>query len=44
MKKNYGISKVWHDNGQLKSEANYKDGNIVRVKCWDEKGNKIDCP
>jgi antitoxin component YwqK of YwqJK toxin-antitoxin module len=50
-----GIFRNWHQNGQLESEAVYKDNGIVwwnpEVKdkpsgsmCWDEKGKIVYCP
>ena len=40
----HGVCKNWYKNGQLELEANFKDGKLKSQKCWDEKGNKIDCP
>ena len=38
-----GLWKKWHKNGQLQYEKNYKDGEIIFEKCWDEDGNEIEC-
>ena len=39
-----GLCRKWYQwNGQLKEERNYKDGEVVSQKCWDENGNQIDC-
>tara|TARA_B100000767_G_C19687373_1_gene502406 strand:+ start:623 stop:1201 length:579 start_codon:yes stop_codon:yes gene_type:complete len=39
-----GIWKTYHkENGQLKYESNYKNGELISQKCWDVEGNKIDC-
>ena len=29
--------------GELWKEENYKDGELVSEKCWDENGQEIDC-
>ena len=39
-----GLSKVWNENGHLEQELNYLDGIVINGKCWDEDGNKIECP
>ena len=31
----------WHDNGQKKFVATYKDGKMLSVTKWDEEGNEI---
>ena len=41
--KNDGIWKKWYKNDQLQYEKNYKDGEIIFEKCWDEDGNEIEC-
>ena len=35
--------KTYYDNGQLKSEENYKDGNWTYWRCWDKEGDEIEC-
>ncbi len=35
------VGKSWYKNGQLKVEITNQ--NMSDNKCWDEKGNKIDC-
>jgi hypothetical protein len=30
-------------NGSLWYERNYKDGELISEKCWDEDGNNIEC-
>jgi hypothetical protein len=25
-------------------QRNFKDGELISKKCWDKKGNEIDCP
>ena len=35
------MGKSWYTNGQLKVEIIKQ--NMSDNKCWDEKGNKIDC-
>ncbi len=41
--KREGLSKEYYKNGQLKWEGNFKDEELISKKCWDEKGNEIDC-
>lgn len=36
-----GIFKLYHPNGQLKSEKKWKGINLLHSKYWDEDGNKI---
>ena len=38
-----GLWKWYYKNGQLKSEENYINGEIISKKCWDEDGNEIEC-
>ena len=38
-----GLSRWWYDNGQLKEEWNCKNDKIKSKKCWDLKGNQIEC-
>jgi len=38
-----GIIRVWYKNGQLRGEANFKDGVLISEKCYDEDGKVIDC-
>jgi antitoxin component YwqK of YwqJK toxin-antitoxin module len=38
-----GILKAWHENGQLKTEKNYKNNMIISEKCWDTLGKEIIC-
>ena len=35
--------KVFYENGQLEYEGNYKDGELISEKCWDENGKEIEC-
>ena len=37
--------KGYHSNGQVAYYVlfNQSDGSVVDLKCWDEKGSKIDC-
>ncbi len=32
--------KEYYENGQLSEEGNYKDGELISIKCWDKKGKK----
>ena len=41
--KQTGSIKEYHENGQLRSEGNYKDGLVISKTCWDENGNEIEC-
>ena len=34
---------IYYENGQVKTEINYKDGVLISEKCWDEKGKEIEC-
>lgn len=38
-----GLGKYWFGNGQLSWEINLKDGKFISEKCWDRKGNEIEC-
>ena len=38
-----GLNETYYYNGQLKSESNIKDDQLISMKCWDEDGNEIDC-
>ena len=38
-----GLYKAWYENGQLKREINYRDDKLIYKKCWDVKGNQIEC-
>jgi antitoxin component YwqK of YwqJK toxin-antitoxin module len=38
-----GLWKSYYDNGQLKYEWNYKEGELISQKCWDEDGNEKEC-
>ena len=35
--KKEGLWKWYHENGQLSDEGNFKDGELISQKCWDEK-------
>ena len=37
------VYKEWYDNGQLKSESNHKNGEVISTKCFDENGNLKEC-
>ena len=37
-----GLWNEWYEDGQKKSEANYKDGKIISIKRWNEDGSFID--
>ena len=39
-----GMTKGYYDSGKLKAEAIFKDDKLVSAVCYDEKGNKIECP
>ena len=39
-----GMTKGYYDNGKLKAEAIFKDDKLVSAVCYDESGNKIECP
>ena len=34
---------LWYENGQQKVIGNYVNGELIFDKCWDKKGNEIDC-
>jgi len=36
-----GLLTGWYDNGQKRSELNYKDGEKISEKKWDEDGNPL---
>jgi antitoxin component YwqK of YwqJK toxin-antitoxin module len=38
-----GYTREWFKSGQLFKEAVYKDGNLIRQKCWDEEGEVFEC-
>jgi antitoxin component YwqK of YwqJK toxin-antitoxin module len=39
----HGITKLYHKNGQLWREEYYDCDNMTSKKCWDKKGNEINC-
>jgi antitoxin component YwqK of YwqJK toxin-antitoxin module len=39
-----GIYKRYNENGNLMIEGNYKNGEEVSETCYDEQGNKKQCP
>jgi len=39
-----GMTKGYYDNGKLKAEAIFKDDKLVSAVCYDENGNKSECP
>ncbi len=41
--KPHGKVNFWYENGQKESEGEWRDGKEISRKCWDEKGNLIDC-
>ena len=40
---NNGYIKNYYRNGQLKNEENWKGGELVSQKYWDEDGNETEC-
>ncbi len=41
--KGSGVTRKFHTNGNISIEITYKKNNIIKKKCWDIKGNKIEC-
>ena len=39
-----GIWKFYNKNGKLESEVKYNEGEIISEICFDNDGNKIECP
>ncbi len=37
----HGMSKIWHQNGNLAQETIYENGVIISETSWDENGIKI---
>ena len=37
----HGMSKIWHQNGNLAQETIYENGVIVSKTSWDKNGIKI---
>ena len=37
----HGMSKIWHQNGNLAQETVYENGVIISETSWDESGIKI---
>ena len=35
----HGYHKEWYDNGQKNGEGNYKDGELISEKEWNEDGS-----
>ena len=33
----------WYKNGQMKNKRNYKNGELLSEKCFDEDGKEIEC-
>jgi antitoxin component YwqK of YwqJK toxin-antitoxin module len=42
--KQEGIEKIYAGSGKLIREYNYKAGKKISAVCYDEQGNKIECP
>jgi len=38
-----GVWKYWYPDGQMKFEGIYKHGFLVSKKCWNSRGEAIDC-
>lgn len=38
-----GVFRLYHLNGQLKSEKKWKGKELIYSKCWDENGKRISC-
>ena len=38
----HGISKIWHENGNLAEETIYEKGVFISKTLWDENGIIID--
>ena len=32
----------WHEYGEILRESNYKDGELISVKFWNNKGEPVD--
>ena len=43
MDKKDGSWKIYHDNGQLWKDQSWSEAKILSERCWDEKGNEINC-
>ncbi len=41
--KEHGPFSIWHDNGKQKIQGHCEIGKMFLDKCWDSKGNVIDC-
>ena len=41
--KGNGVTRKFHTNGNISIEITYKKNNIIKKKCWDNQGNKIEC-
>jgi antitoxin component YwqK of YwqJK toxin-antitoxin module len=39
-----GMTKGYYESGKLKAEAIFKDDKLLSAICYDENGNKIECP
>ncbi len=39
-----GITRGYYASGKLKAEAVFQEDKLVSASCYDETGNKIDCP
>ena len=39
-----GSSRTWHKNGKLATYEIYEKGQLISEECWNEKGEKIQCP
>ena len=38
-----GVFRLYHLNGQLKSEKKWKGKELIYSKCWDENGKRVSC-
>ena len=40
--KPHGLLTEWHENGQKRSEATFKDGELISEKWWNAKGEEVE--
>ena len=40
--KPHGLLTEWHENGQKRSEATFKDGELISEKWWHAKGEEVE--
>ena len=40
----HGACTWWHENGQMKMNADYVNGTVESSKCWDKEGKPLQCP